>query len=213
MPLQNRVTPFGEIIASPARGTLMGNRGIIHDPVSKRLLTRRWQHRVWICCVLEWKGFRHPIMGKGSYTELFFLDECTALAAGHRPCAYCRRADYNAFKRAWTAANVPGTLPVALPVAAIDRQLHGERVTRRREKRTFSTPLDALPDGTFIAIDGSAYLVLGESLLEWAIDGYRERRERGDLTFVEVLTPASTVAAMRDGYRPTFHPSALAHRA
>ncbi|MDH3713774.1 MAG: hypothetical protein OET44_08025 [Gammaproteobacteria bacterium] len=202
-PLQNRVTPFGEIIATTARGTLMGNRGIIHEPGTRQLLTRRWQHPAWICCVLDFKDYQHPIMGAGAYTELFFLDEATALAAGHRPCAYCRRRAFNTFKRAWSIAT--GESQPRAPI--IDRQLHRERVTRQRKKITFTAPLDNLPDGAFIAIDGHAYLLKENRLLRWHAQGYSAPQKSGKLADVRVLTPFSTVAVLRAGYSPLLHPS------
>ena len=184
-PLQNRVTPFGEIIATPERGTLMGNRGIIHNPDTKQLLTRRWQHHAWICCVLEFKGFQHPIMGAGAYTELFFLDEVTALAAGHRPCAYCRRVAFNAFKQAWcSAADIND---VRAP--EIDRQLHRERVTRDRKKVTFVAPLAELPDGTMIELDGNAHMLKENHLFPWHASGYGEPVPAKMSAQLPVLTP------------------------
>jgi hypothetical protein len=203
-PLQNRVTPFGEIVAVRARGTLMGNRGIIHDPSTRQLLTRRWQHRAWICCVLDFKNYQHPIMGASAYTELFFLDEATALAAGHRPCAYCRRDAFNAFKRAWSAAT-GGSEPRA---PDIDRRLHGERVTRKREKITFTAPLADLPDATFVEIDEHAYLLKGKRLWRWDAEGYGKPAALNGPTEVHVLTPFSTVAVLQAGYAPQLHPSA-----
>ena len=149
MPLQNRVTPCGELIATAARGTLMGNRGIIHDPDQKTLLTRRWQHQAWVCCRLEFKGYQHPIMGPGSYTELFFLDEATALAAGHRPCAYCRRADFNAFKTAWLSESSLANVGF-ISIKQIDRLLHCERMSRQRRQIRFSACLESLPDGVMV---------------------------------------------------------------
>jgi hypothetical protein len=207
MPLQNRVTPFGEIICTAARGTMMGNRGIIHEPRSKRLLTRRWQHQSWICCVLEFQGYQHPIMGVGSYTELFFLDEATAFAAGHRPCAYCRRRDFDAFKRAWVEANAADRSVADVRAPHIDRQIHRERVTRRREKVTFRAQLGTLPDGTFIADSDDAFLVSGRHLVVWRSEGYGAPVERPDDRWVTVLTPRSIVAAFRQGYRPLVHPT------
>ena len=207
MPLQNRVTPFGEILALDALGTLMGNRGIIHNPTTRQLLTRRWQHRAWICCVLEYKGYQHPIMGKGRYTELFFLDEATAFAAGHRPCAYCRRADFNTFKRAWAKAQ--NISPDAVRAPKIDHQLHSERVTRTRQQITYAAQIDDLPDGTLIHIDGQPWLVQDNRLLQWSAQGYQAIRRRRKSATVEVLTPRSTVAAMGHGYAVSVHASAL----
>ena len=209
MPLQNRVTPFGEIVAVPHRGTMMGNRGIIHDPHARRLLSRRWQHRAWVCCVLAYKDHRHPIMGKSHYTELFFLDEVTAFAAGHRPCAFCRRADFGSFLRAWAEGL---SLPAAQARAPLlDRRLHRERTTRNRIQITHRAELGELPDGTFVRIDDRAWLVMGSRLLRWTAARYDLTRKRLDRATVEVLTPRSTVAAFAHGYRPRLHPSAAAH--
>lgn len=185
----------------------MGNRGIIHDPEHKVLLTRRWQHQAWICCVLAFKGFQHPIMGPGSYTELFFLDEATALAAGHRPCAYCRRPAFGAFKAAWLSGHSINQEKF-VPIARIDKQLHHERVTRRREKVTFSATIDDLPDGTMVATGQQALLVLHDRLYPWRPDGYADPIQRPVGVSTTVLTPRSTVAAIRFGYRPGIHPSA-----
>jgi hypothetical protein len=207
MPLQNRVSPFGEIVSVSARGTCMGNRGIIHDPETKTLLTRRWQHRAWICCVLSFKGYQHPIMGPSAYTELFFLDEVTALAAGHRPCAYCRRKDFNAFKEAWIKAK-----PIAgddfLTAPEMDRTLHRERVTRKREKVTYVARVGDLPDGVIVTQSGRAQLILGEHLLPWTPHGYREGLPRKSNLRVPVLTPRSTVQVIAAGYVPILHASA-----
>ena len=206
VPLQNRVTPFGDIIAASARGTCMGNRGIIHDPEQKVLLTRRWQHQAWLCCVLQFKEYQHPIMGPGSYTELFLLDEATALAAGHRPCAYCRRPAFNAFKVAWLSGN--SVNEDFVPIARIDKQLHRERVTRRREKVTFLATIDDLPDGTMVAIHQQALLVWHDKLYPWQPNGYAAGVPRPVGVSITVLTPRSTVAAIEVGYRPGIHPSA-----
>ncbi len=206
MPLQNRVTPFSEIVTLEVRGTMMGNRGIIHDANTRQLLTRRWQHPAWICCVLDYKGYQHPIMGQGHYTELFFLDEATAFAAGHRPCAYCRRSDFNAFKHAW--AKGQNLRPYSVRAPMIDRQLHNERVTRTRRQITYETQIDELPDGTMIKLDGQPWLSKGSYLLRWRAGGYASLRERQKGTTVEVLTPRSMVAAFVHGYPVSVHPSA-----
>ena len=163
MPLQNRVTPFGEIVAVPHRGTMMGNRGIIHDPHAKQLLSKRWQHQAWVCCVLAYKDHRHPIMGKSHYTELFFLDEATAFAAGHRPCAYCRLADFRAFLQAWAEGLSLFAAQARAPL--LDRRLHCERTTRTRIQITHRAEIGELPDGTFVRIDDRAWLVMGSRLL------------------------------------------------
>ena len=173
MPLQNRVTPSGRLIATQSRGTLMGNRGIIHDPITKTLLTKRWQHQAWVCCRLAFKDFQHPIMGPGAYTELFFLDEATALAAGHRPCAYCRRADFNAFKAAWLDGNVIEA-DGFVSVKRIDTQLHKDRVRRTREQIRFTATLETLPDGMIIIDNECWHLVWGGCLFEWHSNSYGE---------------------------------------
>ena len=185
----------------------MGNRGIIHDARTKTLLTRRWQHQSWICCVLSFKGYQHPIMGPSAYTELFFLDEATALAAGHRPCAYCRRGDFNAYKAAWIRAkrlDGEGTLRAL----EIDRTLHRERVTRKREKLTYVARIDDLPDGVMVAESGRALLISGNRLLPWTPHGYRGGLARRSDVRVSVLTPRSTVQAIAAGYVPMLHESA-----
>ena len=206
MPLQNRVTPTGEIVAVPARGTLMGNRGIIHDPDTKQLLTRRWQHQAWVCCELSFKNHRHPIMGRSAYTELFFLDEPTALAGGHRPCAYCRRNDFNAFKAAWLAGQHRD--PVHFISARIlDRKLHEERVTRTRAQVRFHAPWAGLPDGSLVMVDGHAHLINGSQLFPWHAEGYASPEPRPRSGDVCVLTPRSIVAALVEGFEPRCHPS------
>jgi hypothetical protein len=201
MPRQNRVTPEGSLIATEARGTLMGNRGCIHSDDGR--IVRQWQVRRWIACVLEFRGRRRFVMPPGRWTALFFLDEATALAAGHRPCAECRHADYRRFQEAFLAAH-PGHRPGADPM---DLTLHAARVGEMRTRRTHRAPAASLPDGTFVEIDGGPWLVLGAGVLAWTPARYTERRPRpaGDVT---VLTPAPTVAAIRAGYAPTVHASA-----
>lgn len=201
MPLQNRVTPFGEIAALPGRGLLMGNRGILHD--DRRRIVRPSQCRRWITCVLTYKGIHRTIMRPHSYTELFFLDEATALSAGHRPCAECRRSDYNRFKASWQACH-GGEVSADI----MDLQLHTERGGGRR-KRTYRATLSELPDGAFIALDGAAWLLWNGELHAWSDGGYTERRALRGPREVDVLTPPSTVAVISAGYRPTVHPDAL----
>jgi hypothetical protein len=201
MTRQNRVLPTGEIVADPARGLFMGNRGILHD-AEGRLGTARWRHPHWVCCVLSFKGRRRAVMAPGRYTELFFLDEAVALAAGHRPCFECRRADYRRFLAAWESAT--GT---ALRGPALDRALHPARVTRSRAQVRHAAPMEGLPDGTFVLADGIPHLVLGDSLRPFAPSGYGPPRPRPGGT-AEVLTPAPTVAALAAGYRAVLHDSA-----
>lgn len=208
MPLQNRVTPFGEITAVAARGTFMGNRGIIHNPVSRTLEKRRWQHKAWICCVLEYKDWQHPIMGPGAYTELFFLDEATALAAGHRPCALCRRDAFNAFKKAFGAAtdcHEPGSIKAP----GMDQVIHTERVTRNRQKVTYRSKICELPSGVFVAINNQPILLHDLHLLPWSPSGYENPVKHSAGLAVDVLTPRTIVATIREGYRPDIHSSAV----
>ena len=201
MPLQNRVTPFGELVATPARGTMYGNRGGRFHRDDKTLGARRWASRQWICCVLSFKGRRHEVWAR-RYTGLFFLDEVTALAAGHRPCFECRRAAANAFAQRW-AQTKGGDFPY---VDEMDRMLQAERLDGRA-KRTHPMPMAELPDGAMIARDGAAFAVRGDALLRWTENGYAERiaRPHGSAA---VLTPPSIVAILRAGYATQWHQSA-----
>jgi hypothetical protein len=207
MPRQNRVTPFGDVVATPERGTVMGNRGVLHDAAGR--IRRAWQLKRWLICLLAFKGRRRRVMTPGHYTELFFPDEATALAAGHRPCAECRRDRFTAFRRAWPSAG-PGTFTP--PTAArIDDRLHAERVAPDGSKRTYAADLDELPDGVFVRRpdrSGDACLVWGGGLLVWSAGGYTDRIARPTGVEVRVLTPASTAGAIRAGYVPDLHPSA-----
>jgi hypothetical protein len=204
MPLRNRVTPFGEIVAVSGRGLLMGNRGVLHD--AGRTIVRDSQVRRWIACRLEFRGRHRGIMTPGSWTELFFLDEATALAAGHRPCAECRHADYRRFQTAWQQAGItPGSPATA---DAMDAVLHAERRVRPWVKRTHVARFADLPDGTYVTLEGQAWLVRGDTILAWSADGYVERAVRPPSGDVTVLTPPSIVAVLRAGYRAEVHPSA-----
>jgi hypothetical protein len=203
MPLQNRVDPFGELMAVPPRGTLFGNRGGRFHTDAKTLTARRWASRQWICCVLDFKGRKRNVWGR-YYTELFFLDEPTALAAGHRPCFECRRKDAEAFAEAWRIA---GKLPARPYADEMDEVLHRERLNGRT-KRLHSRKIDTLPDGAFIALDGEPHAVRGATLLRWTPDGYSARQPRPSGVIADVLTPPSIVAVLSAGYRPRWHPSA-----
>jgi hypothetical protein len=209
MPRQNRVTPFGEIIAAQERGTVMGNRGVLHD--ASGCIRRAWQVRRWIVCALEFRGRKRTVMTPNRYTELFFLDEATALAAGHRPCAECQHARFIAFCNAWRTAN-PSSLGAQRATAAeIDRHLHEQRVGPERSKRSFIEDVSRLPDGVFVTMPGNSdqpRLVWGDSLLLWSPGGYRGRGPRPKRERVSVLTPRSTVEVIRAGYVPDVHPSA-----
>jgi hypothetical protein len=204
IPLQNRVDPFGELFATPARGLFMGNRGgRIHT--DERMLTRRrWASRQWICCVLDFKNRRRDVWGR-FYTELFFLDEVTALAAGHRPCFECRRKDAEAFAEAWRLAQALDARPSA---GDMDRRLHAERLDGRG-KRRHRAALDDLPDGAMIARREGAFAVRGDMLLRWTPEGYGVRTPRPRGGAVEVLTPPAMLAVLAAGYRPHWHPSAV----
>lgn len=203
MTLQNRVLPTGEITAQPWRGTFMGNRGILHDD-HQHLKTARWTHPHWVTCVLTYKDWHRPVMTPHHYTELFFLDEPTALSAGHRPCGLCRRADYNAFRTAWRAAHGTNTLDHD------DRMLHAARVTRTRAHRRFKAPIDTLPDGTFLWLNEAAYLVWSRHLIRYEDGQYTTALPRPHSGEVTVLTPAPTVAALSHDYRPSLHSAAQA---
>jgi hypothetical protein len=202
MPLQNRVTPFGEIVATPQRGLFTGNRGIIHDPGTKTLLRRRWTTKAWLVCRCDYKGRRRDVMARRSWTELFFLDEATALAAGHRPCFFCRREAAEAFRAAWTTEN-GGMRPAASDMDAI---LHGERQHRGAKRiHPLTAAIADLPDGTMIAANDAAFVIAAGQPLLWSADGYRSADA---LPFIDgLITPPSTVAALQAGYRPVLHPS------
>ncbi len=209
MPRQNRVTPLGEVVAE--RGTFVGNRGCLHD--ANGHIRRRWQLKRWIVCVLEFRGRKRQVMTPGHYTELFFLDEATALAAGHRPCAECRRERFNAFRRSLSTVWPTNDL-VPESAVEIDARLHAERVLPDNSKRTYRAKLDDLPDGVCVRFpDREAICLLwSDALLAWSAGGYTQRMSRpsGIEVEVEVLTPETTVRAIRGGYVPEVHPSAHA---
>lgn len=208
MPFQNRVDPWGRLHAVPARGTLLGNRGVIHNQA--RTIVAHWRTKAWITCQLAWQGRRRPIMRPGSWTELFFLDEATAFAAGHRPCAYCRRARFTEFKTTWIAAS-PAVLSSAAPrIGEIDSILHAERTRRGGEKVMYEETLEMLPDGVMTELDdANAYLVWRGQLLRWSFDGYaRGEAPRLAAPNARVLTPASIVRMFRHGFQPDVHASA-----
>ena len=200
MPLQNRVDPFGELFATRARGTLLGNRGGRIHADDGKLTRRRWASRQWICCVLVFKGRARDVWGR-SYTELFFLDEVTAFAAGHRPCFECRRADARKFAALFAGKGKRAAAP------AMDAVLHAERL-RGKSKLTFRRSIDALPDGAAIVLDGASFAVRGPRLLRWTPRGYTEARARPRKLTVEVLTPPSILRVLKGGYSPLWHPSA-----
>ena len=203
MSLQNRVTPTGDIIATPHRGLFTGNRGIIHDPATKTLLRKRWSTPAWITCLCEFRGRWREVMAQRSWTELFFLDEATAFAAGHRPCFYCRRDDAKRFRAAWEAGNgVTG-----LRAKAMDAVLHAERLDRGRKRlHPLPMPSGKLPDGAMVQQGDESFLIAQGRVLKWSPAGYAQT----DATLAEamLLTPPSTLRAFSAGYRPVLHPSA-----
>jgi len=207
--LQNRVTPTGEIVSDPGRGLMMGNRGCLHTP-ERELGAARWRSKPWIACVLVWKNVRRDPMPPGRWTALFFLDEATAFSAGHRPCAYCRRADYVAFGEAWRAAHGLSERPRA---AEIDARLHGERIDpRTRQKATRPATLGSLPDGAMVRYEGSPALIVGRRALPWSFSGYGPPLDVPEGAAVDLLTPPSTVRTLAAGYRPLLHPGAEPYR-
>jgi hypothetical protein len=223
MPLQNRVDPFGVIHAVPERGLFMGNRGIIHDPETKTLLKKRWALQAWIICVCEFRDVRREPMGrnrqshdqsggKAGWTELFFLDEVTALAAGHRPCFFCRRERAKDFVRRFGVA-----FGIAEPRAPqVDKRLHKERPASGGQAPVVSAEeLAGLPDGAMVADGGNAYAMRGGKALRWSFAGYGDRVRGDPVGFdgfaghpIRLLTPATTVSVLRQGYQPVWHSSA-----
>jgi hypothetical protein len=202
MPLENRVDPLGELFATPARGLFMGNRGGRIHTDDQGLTKRRWVSHQWICCVLDFND-RHRKVWGDSYTELFFLDEVTALAAGHRPCFECRRKDAEVFADLWTRTR---GLPVRALAPEMDKVLQAERLDGHA-KRVHQRRIDRLPDGAVIALeDDGAFAVRDGALLHWTPEGYDSRKPlpRGS---VDVLTPPAILSVLSAGYRPQWHPS------
>ena len=209
MSLQNRVTPFGAIIAVSDRGSFMGNRGRIHDR-QRALKPRHWERKAWITCLLQFKGRHRQVMAPSTYTELFFLDEATAFAAGHRPCAECRRADATRFKHLWLGVNgallqgKPGTMP------HMDAIIHSERIAPDGSQCRWQARLSDLPDGVMILLDDAraAFLLHRGELYLWSPAGYVERRAVPSTQSVTVLTPPTVTRALAAGYRAAVHQSA-----
>ncbi|WP_395678836.1 hypothetical protein [Inquilinus sp.] len=203
---RNRVTPFGEIVADPARGTVLGNRGVIHDAEGR--IRRPWSTTRWICCRLDFKGRWRPVMQPDRWTHLFFLDEAVAIAAGHRPCAECRREAYNAWRAAWTLAQGLDAPPRA---EAMDAVMHPARIDpATRRQRVLPHRAAELPDGAMVTLPddpGGAWLVLGGRIRRWTPSGYAEGRVRPSGP-VGLLTPLPSVVVLAAGYRPLLHPSA-----
>jgi hypothetical protein len=206
MPLRNRVTPLGDLVATSARGLVYGNRGCLHDAAGQ--IRRRSAGKRWIACRLEFRGWqRGPLLQPGRFTELFFLDEATAFAAGHRPCALCRREDYRRLLALWRELH-----PGQEGADAVDEQLHAERLADGEgARRLHDAPFASLPDGTFVLERGEPFLVLGPHLLRWTVAGYAERTARPARGQASVLTPPSLVSLLDRGWEPAvpfLHPSA-----
>lgn len=202
MPLQNRVLPTGEIVAIPERGMLVGNRGIIHDPATRTILKRRWSTNAWIACVLEFQGRRRKVWQKRSWTELFFLDEATSLAAGHRPCFYCRREDARRFRAAWEKGN--RKRDVLAP--DMDAVLHRERLASGKRMHPLPMAIEKLPDGAMVRSGEESFLIVAGAPLLWTPSGYRAAKD--PLKDARLLTPPSTLRAISAGYRVVLHESA-----
>ncbi len=200
MPLQNRIDPFGELFATPARGTMFGNRGGKFHTDEKTLMSRRWVSRQWICCELKFRGRQRDVWCR-YYTELFFLDEVTALAAGHRPCFECRRKEAEEFARLFSAKGKRARAD------AMDDVLHAERLNGKA-KRLHRAKLETLPDGAMIALDGEPYAVKGKRLLRWSPQGYKGSRSRPRGITIDLITPPSIVAVLKRGFKPRWHKSA-----
>jgi hypothetical protein len=202
MPLQNRVTPFGDVVAIPKRGLFTGNRGIIHDPTTKTLLRQRWTSGAWLICNCEYKGNRRDVMSRRSWTELFFLDEAVALAAGHRPCFLCRREAATEFRSYWSKGNW-----VKIGSAReIDHRLHRERLEFGRKKlHPLKGSLRALPAGAVVSDGKQAFTIVDGRAFRWTEEGYSPSVEMHNANWL--LTPPSTLMALKAGYKPVLHPT------
>jgi hypothetical protein len=198
--LQNRVDPFGNIIMTKARGAWMGNRGILHNDEQEVL--RPYKLNVRITCKLDFKGRRREVMAPKRYTELFFLDEATSFAAGHRPCFECRRNDYNRFKTLWLKGNPQYNFDEKTTIKEIDDILHQERMDDNNTKVTYEENIDAIPNGTFVLIDNKPYLVFGKNIYLWTPFGYEKGMALPNVEKLTVLTPRSIVNTFRAGYLP-----------
>ncbi len=205
MALQNRVDPYGRIFACADRGLFMGNRGgALHN--SQQEIVSQYTNRRWLTCLLKYKDVRRPVMAPGLYTELFFLDEAVAFSAGHRPCVLCRRDRYNVFREAWVRAQLhSGPKP---PLAdEIDCVLQDARLDKSKQKVTHQAPIQSLPDGAFLQMDGSSYLAWGDHLYRWTPGGYDSKHRKPTGQNATILTPEPFIRCFEKGYRPEIHPS------
>jgi hypothetical protein len=206
MPLQNRVNPFGKIIATPEQGTYTGNRGVIHN--HQKEIIKNYKVKYWITCLLKYKGMHREVMTANRWTELFFLDEATAFAAGHRPCGFCRHSDFKIFKKLWLEANArKHGLIENTKMDIIDAIIHAERLDKNEVQKTFTAPLHTLPDAVFIKLpkNENAFLWYEQSLYLWSFKGYKKMDNCNIDEMVEVLTPKSYVAVFKLGYKPQVH--------
>lgn len=199
--LQNRVDPWGKLCAVADRGSLMGNRGILHDANNE--IVHQWRHKNWVTCLLKYKDIQRPKpFSQGNYSELFFLDEATAMSAGHRPCNFCQRNRLTEFKNAWVAANQPDRVVRDVSMNDVDAVLHGERVDGAKSKRTYRAVLETLPVGTFFEYASDAYAVTQSGVRKWSFSGYSEVIKLDMSVVVQVLTPPSIVKAFAYGFVP-----------
>lgn len=207
MSLQNRVDPWGRLQRTPARGAWMGNRGMLHD--ARREIVSLSKRKAWLICTLRYRDRHRQVFAPNQYSELFFLDEATALAAGHRPCATCQRERYREFMALWASANCNG---VPVSIAEIDGQLHAERFGVGGRKVTFDLAFSELPDGAFCALGDDAVLIWDRQPWRWSFEGYAPcARLPGPTERVAALTPHSVVSLLRQGLRPQVHPSVERH--
>lgn len=208
MSLRNRVDPWGRLNEHASKaGTVMGNRGILHD--AEQRVIKRWTTTAWVACDPKFRGkSRKPLFSPNRYSELFFLDEATALSAGHRPCAYCQRGKFDVFKALWARSAEPPLDSATLRIKAVDAELHGQRVSKGVEKVTYQAQVASLPEGTMIEVDGDAFLLHRGRRWRWSFQGYEPVDPLPPATRVRVLTPKGIVRVYSAGYQPDVHVSA-----
>ncbi len=205
MPLQNRVDPWGNIFTTSSRGTFLGNRGILHN--GKKQIIKPYQHQSWVTCQLKYKDRKRKLMSPHNYTELFFLDEATAFAAGHRPCCQCRRERYIEFKYFWVKANLKKPVD-DVRISEINTIMHKDRINKR-VKNTYKSKLKELPDGAFFSNNGSAYMKYKNKIYLWSFEGYCHQNNINLPDEIDVLTPKSIVNAFELGFKPGIHQSGI----
>jgi len=198
--LQNRVDPFGNLIRTAARGSWTGTRGVLHN--DKQEILRPFKLKAWLTCKLEFKGRKRKVMSPGRYTELFFHDEATAFAAGHRPCCECRREDFNKFKSLWLKGNPAYGFDDKISIQKIDSIIHAERINRDKTKVTFKENIHNIPDGSFVLFNDEPYIILNKQLFLWSPFGYANSIALPHAEKLTVLTPKSIVNTFRSGYFP-----------